>query len=385
MIDMADSIKKCKAIRISKLGAFTRKKNHLTQLLEGGANSVKLREVYGDLLNAFKDLENAHENLLVELPEDGLEAELTYLDAPATTLSDLDLRVTTSVETEKQSELQLQTEANAALKIQEFESAKAALKAKIEGFGKPSANLSVLSNEKNISFGDMRSEVKKLEESQAKLLEDRIKLGNMDHAADLSSFVDMFSNLVVVEVDACKRIAMEYLKEDVAVVPTVRDVSPTGGGTGSGFSFSSTKRETVMLPKFSGDERTAFLKYPIWRKQWEQHIQEYEEKYRATMLLTHLDDKAQLQIVGLETNYDEAIKQLDRYYVDAKKVIKACLDEIKSSPTVGQFDYKGLVAYKKILVNNHARLKASNLEHEMSNTATMGVLLRKFPIHEAVE
>ena len=79
------------------------------------------------------------------------------------------------------------------------------------------------------------------------------------------------------------------------------------------------------------------------------------------------------------------IKQLDKYYVDAKKVIKACLDEIKSSPTMGQFDYKGLVAYKKILVNNHARLKASNLEHEMSNTATMGVLLRKFPIHEAVE
>ena len=381
---MADPVRKAKAVRVSKLGAFTRKKNHLTQLLEGGARSVKLKEVYGDLTDAFKDLEIAQENLLIELPEDGLETELAYLDAPAAVLSDLDLRVSTSEQTEEQSRIQQQTEANEATKKQEFEVAKAALKAKIEGFGKPSVNLISLSNEKKISFGDMRSEIKKLEESLAKLMEERVKLGNMDPTADLSSFRDMFNNLVVVEIDTCKRVAMEYLKDDITAVPIVSEVSPTGG-SGSGFTFSSTKRETVMLPKFSGDERTAFLKYPIWRKQWSEHIQEYEEKYRATMLMTHLDDKAQLQIVGLETEYDAAIKQLDSYYVDAKKVIKACLDEIKSSPVVAQFDYKGLVAYKKILVNNHARLKASNLEHEMSNTAVMGVLLRKFPIHEAVE
>ena len=49
------------------------------------------------------------------------------------------------------------------------------------------------------------------------------------------------------------------------------------------------------------------------------------------------------------------------------------------------FDYKGLVQYKKCLVNNHARLKAAKLEHEISNTATMGVLIRKLPIQEAVE
>ena len=49
-----------------------------------------------------------------------------------------------------------------------------------------------------------------------------------------------------------------------SVVSTVADV--TGGGrdrSGSGTNFSTTKRETVMLPKFSGDEKTAFLKYSI--------------------------------------------------------------------------------------------------------------------------
>ena len=113
---MADSVKKAKAIRVSKLGTSTRKKNHLTQLLEGGANSIKLKEVYGDLSAAFKELEAAQENLLVELPEDGLEAELLYLDAPAVALSDLDLRVSTAAQTEKEGQLQQQSEADEALK-----------------------------------------------------------------------------------------------------------------------------------------------------------------------------------------------------------------------------------------------------------------------------
>jgi len=86
-----------------------------------------------------------------------------------------------------------------------------------------------------------------------------------------------------------------------------------------------------------------------------------------------------------ENDYEGAITQLDNYYSDSNKLIKACLDEIRSHGQVNQFDYKGLVAYKKCLVNNHARLKAAKLEHEMSNTAAISVLVRKLPIQEVVE
>ena len=102
---MADAVKKAKAVRISKLGSFTRKKNHLQQLLDSGAVSTKLNEVYAELSEAFKALEQAQEDLLVELPEESLEAELTYLDAPADVLSSMDVKVGTSVETEKQEQL----------------------------------------------------------------------------------------------------------------------------------------------------------------------------------------------------------------------------------------------------------------------------------------
>ena len=61
------------------------------------------------------------------------------------------------------------------------------------------------------------------------------------------------------------------------------------------------------------------------------------------------------------------------------------MDEVRSHSNVAAFDYKALVAYKKCLVNNFTRLKACDLEHELSNTAALSVLVRKLPIQEAVE
>ena len=103
---MAEDLKRAKAVRVSKRGVFTRKKNHLQQLLNGEATVVKLREVYGELAEAFKALEVAQENVLVCLEEEQMEAELAQLDPLADELSQMDLKVSTSEETHKQKELQ---------------------------------------------------------------------------------------------------------------------------------------------------------------------------------------------------------------------------------------------------------------------------------------
>ena len=379
-------IKKAKAVRVSKRGAFTRKKNYLQQLLDGGAPVHKLKDTFAELTDAFKALEVANEAVMVAVEEDQLETEGAYLDTVSDELSAMDLKVCTSLDTQNQQDKQEKAVEDEAERKRNFEGALAALKTKLESFGKPSANLSELIAEKSISFVDMRLEVSKLEDQQAKLLEERVKVASMDPAADISGICDQFTNLVVVEVDRCKRLALDYLKEDTTVVSTPAATVESGGGTRfSSTGFSTTKRETVMLPKFSGEEKTAYLQYPVWKKQWSCHIAEYEEKYRATMLLNHLDAKALEQIVGLESEYDKAMDQLDRYYNDAKKIVKACLDEIKAHSNIASFDYKALVTYKKCLVNNFTRLKACDLDHEMSNTAALSVLVRKLPIQEAVE
>ena len=63
---------------------------------------------------------------------------------------------------------------------------------------------------------------------------------------------EQFNSRVVDVVEQCKQVALEYLRDDTT---TAMD---TGGGTDRRSSFSTTKRETVMLPKFSGEEKNCF-------------------------------------------------------------------------------------------------------------------------------
>ena len=188
--------------------------------------------------------------------------------------------------------------------------AKAKFQLGVESFGTPSVLIAQLSSEKTVSSSDMRLELGKIEAQFESL---KVDLMNLSSSSDLTAILEQYNNSVVTEVDKCKKIAFQYMKDlPVPTATAVPFTSDSGSVDGSSSRpYSTTKRETVMLPHFSGDEKSAYLKYPVWRKQWDEHIQEYEEKYRATMLLTHLDDKAQLQIVGLETDYEAATKQLD--------------------------------------------------------------------------
>ena len=79
------------------------------------------------------------------------------------------------------------------------------------------------------------------------------------------------------------------------------------------------------------------------------------------------------------------MEKLNKYYGDTKKVIQACVSEIKSHPLVQSFDYKGSISLKTCIENNHMHLKCRKLEHKMSNTSSMEFILKKFPIQENIE
>ena len=175
---MAD-VKKAKLIRTNKLAAFTRKSNHLQQLIDGGAQGPKLKEAYVELADAYKVLENAHEEFMLVIEDDAvMETEATYLDNPSSVLSQMDLRVSQAVEnqdkvakdTEKEAENQRKLAEKEAEQKNKCERAKAAFRTGVESFGKPSGNLTQLSEAKTISFSDMRAELSKIESSCAEIL-----------------------------------------------------------------------------------------------------------------------------------------------------------------------------------------------------------------------
>ena len=147
-------------------------------------------------------------------------------------------------------------------------------------------------------------------------------------------------------------------------------------------STSNTKKEAVTLPSFQGDLSSSpspFLAYPVWLNRWNTLIAEYDEKWRIHFLLDRIDDAARLKIVGCEQDYVGAMKRLESFYGDPLKIISCVMAEVNDPSIICEGDYQGLVSYCSILENNYNRLKNMNLDHEMSNTSSMSMILRKFP------
>ena len=241
-------------------------------MIDGGAESNLLENLYRELSEAYNAVEKAHEDLCLVLEEDHEDAADSYLDDPSSTLASMHVSVSKAVAANKE---KVATANEVKEKEAQFQGSLAALKANIKSFGSPATNLTRLTTEKVISCADMRIELSKIEATYSKLMDEKTKLINLNPTADLTAVNEQFNSRIVDEVDRCKRVALEYVKDDVAVAPVAVD---TGGGMSvRRTSFSTTKRETVMLPQFSGDEKTAFLRYPVWKLQWDSHILEYEE------------------------------------------------------------------------------------------------------------
>ena len=179
--DMAESIKKAKVNRKSKLGIFTRKKNHLNVLIEGETDSKTLEKSYEELSGAFQDIEKAHEDLCMLLEEDDPEADDSYLDAPSEALASMHVSVSKAVTA---SNKVIADSSAATEQSRRLEGSLAVLKASIETFGNPAANLKKLSEEKKISFTDMRLELGKIEAEMSKISAEKAKLLSSNPAAD---------------------------------------------------------------------------------------------------------------------------------------------------------------------------------------------------------
>ena len=80
-------------------------------------------------------------------------------------------------------------------------------------------------------------------------------------------------------------------------------------------------------------------------------------RYKATVLCAHLDKEAKKKIISLENDYPAAIKKLETFYGDKRKVIEACMEKITKYSAVGEKDNSGLVNLKTVICNNYNQMK----------------------------
>ena len=100
---------------------------------------------------------------------------------------------------------------------------------------------------------NMRAELGKIEAEYMKLNAERADVESRFPSTEDTVLATKLAKLVGKVFKKCKEVELTYLKSEVN----------TRSATGSKNAVSTTKKETVMLPKFIGDKNTAYLKYPI--------------------------------------------------------------------------------------------------------------------------
>ena len=250
---MLSEVDKLKKARAAKLHQFKRKNTVLLKMLDGETGGGDLKGPIKDFEDAYVELGAAHDVYCAELEDEASEVESGFLDGSITLYTDTRSKI---------------NKAEAKLNL---ESKLVVFRSNMESFSKSAAYIVQLSEAKVASAADLRVELSMLDSKYKEMVKEKNEVLSIDSKADMSTVVEEFQSLVISSSEKCKTAAYSYMKESncssPSVVSTVADV--TGGGrerSGSGTNFSTTKRETVMLPKFSGDEKTAFLKYPIWKE-----------------------------------------------------------------------------------------------------------------------
>ena len=267
-------INKCKKVRTTKKAAFTRKVNNFKSNV--GKSFSKLKKAYEELEVAYSELGKACDEYINLVEGEVIEAEGDHMVDPSKEMS----------------------EAEDQFLDAEFAAAQGRLRSSMTQFqnDKSSELITKWCSEKSIGFSDLRKKLAKVEAEYAELKQQHASVVEMNPTADLRELDREFKSLVMEEYSRCEEVGFAYLQADVPQVQTSSSASEPRISSSS----SNTKKETVKLPKFSGDEKTAYKLYPVWRKQWDSHIMDYEEKSRSTMLLDHLDKWALEQIVGYE-------------------------------------------------------------------------------------
>ena len=375
---------KAKKTRKYALSSFTRSLNTLGTLMEESSPISIVSPIYEKMSKNWEKLEAAHEEFInvTDIDIEGQDG-LQFLDAPKKKRQSILVKYSEylkQAEEEGKEDKRREEEEGEVrrkrmfqeevLKAEEITGVKlTAMKteyySEIESFRSSIETLRTLGS---IPDEDRRNEGSKLEENFKVLRELKNGIVRLSPMVDHTYLAKSFEEIQKGFLDT-KKLLLTGIKGEM-------DLSTSEGNS----RINSMKKEEIRLPSFKGDEKCfPYLRYSVWRKQWDLLIVEYEERWWSGLLWDHLDEVARSHYVGWETDYKEAMERLKRFYGDPVKVISCVMKEIMSQQLINYGEYRNLVTYCSNLERNFNRLKSPGLEHEMSNTSTMTMIIRKFP------
>ena len=167
-------------------------------------------------------------------------------------------------------------------------SAEAELKALVDSFNR--VNVNFADSLKEVSDQDKRKGYERLEVEFGVLKSKLVELRSMDPSKLLPDLTESF-----------KEVETIYTSSRQQLLTQLKDSKTSGGVASNSASSSTTKKETVKLPEFSGeDAKNPYLEFPIWLQQWNALINDYDQKVRSRLLCQHVDTAAKKTFVGFE-------------------------------------------------------------------------------------
>ena len=387
--------------RTIALSNFTRNLNSLNTMITNSAQTSIVVEQFNKFKGCWDKLEAAHDAFIsvtdidIETDKDGL----SYIDAPndkfnaavqyysdflKTANDNEQLQSRANENATREAEVETRKQLEATVKDEEervrlehlkekFISTETGLSTSIDSFNRMIVSVTNSLDDASVSY--KQKEWTRAEKEFEKLRTELSKLAGIDFRQDMTAINKTFLDKADTPFIALQKLMIVQLKDAPVLQKPVETVAPP--------KHSNTKQESVGLPEFKGEEKgkelSPYLKYPVWRKQWDVLILGYDEDWRSSILNQKLDDAARNTFVGYENDYNEAMKRLDKFYGNTSKVVECVMKEVCSPREIVEGDYKGLLAYTTILENNFNRLRSLNHEHELSNTMSMSSILRKFP------
>ena len=72
------------------------------------------------------------------------------------------------------------------------------------------------------------------------------------------------------------------------------------------------------------------------------------------------------------------MKRLTKFYGNPLKVVSCVIQEVTAQQAIADKDYAAMVLYSMDLERSYDRLESMELEHELSNSSAVSVIMQKF-------
>ena len=213
------------------------------------------------------------------------------------------------------------------------------------------------------AYKELKKQLEKINEINNSIIE---KINNKSqHTSNTNPTQDDVDRIVEIRTSCMP--AMDVLKERKAQVAATQPQPERSAGL---------QLSKLPMPSFSGNIRD----YPRFKRDFTKIVlPRVGNSDPSYTLMSCLQDEPRSLVTCISDDIDSMWMRLDEVYGDPSKVVDVIISEIQQVDVLQEFDHKGLVSFIDIIEGANADLKRLDMNNEINNAHSVGVIEAKLP------